>query len=423
MIEGALITGGIMLSYWIDFAFYWIERKHGDSPHVEASWRVPIALQIVLALPTLFLTMYLCESPRFLMLKDQEEEARRVLSSLEELPPDHPEINVVIEEMRDSVNAAKSLSLREVYSNGPTRNLHRVALGFISQCFQQISGINLITYYAGVLFQNSLGFGPLMSRVLAAANGTEYFVASWVAFFLVEHVGRRALMLFGAAGQSLTMMVLAITDAPSVTHPEIKEDGNEGGTNTGAAVVATVCLFLFNTFFAIGWLGMTWLTPAEMTPLVVRAAANGISTASNWIWNFLVVMITPIAFVNIKYNTYTVFCVLNAFIFICTYFIFPETMGRSLEEMDAIFEQASKINPYDVVRIERRTPRRYDRHGHPIVLHQPHHDGNLPIEGLGESGSPQGGRIRPGDDVDAEQIGGFVAGEGKKKEAEGEEEA
>ena len=71
----------------------------------------------------------------------------------------------------------------------------------------------------------------------------------------------------------------------------------------------------------------------------------------------------PIAFQNIKNNTYTVFAVLNAAIFVSTYFIFPETAGRSLEEMSVIFEKSSVWNPYDVVRIEKRTPRRYDLQG------------------------------------------------------------
>lgn len=123
----------------------------------------------------------------------------------------------------------------------------------------------------------------MVSRVMAAANGTEYFAASWIAVWLVERVGRRPLMLFGAAGQCLTMMVLTITNSDSVTHPKFKPKlGETGGTNTGAAVVATVCLFLFNSFFAIGWLGMTWLTPAEMTPLSVRAAANGVRVVCHW---------------------------------------------------------------------------------------------------------------------------------------------
>lgn len=74
-------------------------------------------------------------------------------------------------------------------------------------------------------------------------------------------------------------------------------------------------------------------------------------------------LITPVAFYTIDYQTYIIFAVINFAMLVTTYFIFPETAGRSLEEMSAIFEKASVYNPYDVVRIENRTPRRYDTQG------------------------------------------------------------
>ena len=75
-------------------------------------------------------------------------------------------------------------------------------------------------------------------------------------------------MLFGAAGQAASMAVLAGTT--SVTG------------NATLGIVAAVFLFVFNSFFAVGWLGMTWLYPAEITPLSIRAPANAISTTANW---------------------------------------------------------------------------------------------------------------------------------------------
>lgn len=82
-----------------------------------------------------------------------------------------------------------------------------------------------------------------MARLLAAINGTEYFLASWPAVFLVEKVGRRKLMLFGAAGQAISMAILA--------------GANSAPDNKAAQGVAIAFLFVFNTFFAIGWLGMS----------------------------------------------------------------------------------------------------------------------------------------------------------------------
>lgn len=134
--------------------------------------------------------------------------------------------------------------------------------------------------------------------------------------------GRRSLMLFGAVGMSGVMAILAGTNYLSQT--------NQGGSAPG--IVSVVCLFAFNTFFAIGWLGMTWLYPAEIVPLRIRAPANGLSTSANWIFNFMVVMITPVAFSSIGYQTYIIFAVINLFIIPVVYFFYPETAYRSLEE-------------------------------------------------------------------------------------------
>jgi hypothetical protein len=124
-------------------------------------------------------------------------------------------------------------------------------------------------------------------------------------------------------------------------------------------------LFVFNSFFAVGWLGMTWLYPAEITPLSIRAPANAISTTANWIFNFLVVMITPVAFASIGYQTYIIFAVINAAIVPSVYFFFPETAYRSLEEMDEIFHQTT--NPFNVVKIAHDMPHRYGKKGELLV--------------------------------------------------------
>lgn len=68
-----------------------------------------------------------------------------------------------------------------------------------------------MTYYAATIFENSIGLSPFLSRLLSACNGTEYWMASWIAIFTVEKFGRRPLMIFGAAGMSMSMAVLAGT--------------------------------------------------------------------------------------------------------------------------------------------------------------------------------------------------------------------
>ncbi|KAA1066509.1 hypothetical protein PGT21_031913 [Puccinia graminis f. sp. tritici] len=337
MIEGALITGGICLSYWVDFGMYFAQQS-------SASWRFPIAFQIIFALIISLTVLSLPESPRWLIKQGRVTEAREVFSALQDSNKvDYFLVEKEIEDVQKSLALTGNSGLQDLFKMGRGRNFHRLVLGAVNQCFQQISGINLISFYAATIYQNYLGLSPMMSRIVAACNGTEYFLASWIAVYTIESYGRRKLMLLGSAGMGISMVGLAIATWAA--------DPVSGKGSSGAAVVAAIFMFVFNSFFAIGWLGMTWLYPAEITPLEIRAASNGISTASNWIFNFIIVLITPIAFENIGYKTYIIFAVTNFFIFPVVYFFFPETAGRTLEEIDEIFECSGWTNVVDHSRL------------------------------------------------------------------------
>jgi hypothetical protein len=238
MIEGSLIVFGVMLSYWLDLGFSFLEPS-------TISWRFPIAFQIVLALFILAFIPGLPESPRWLVLRGREDEALEVLCALSDLPPEDKKIQSEFQAVKDTVFEMKKGGFRDCFKFNKNRNFHRTALAYANQMFQQISGINIITYYAATIFEQNIGLSPFLSRLLAACNGTEYFMASWIAIFTIEKFGRRSLMLFGAAGQAMAMAVLAGTTSPV-------------DPSTGLGITAAVFLFVFNSFFAIGWLGMTW---------------------------------------------------------------------------------------------------------------------------------------------------------------------
>ncbi|EEP75797.1 conserved hypothetical protein [Uncinocarpus reesii 1704] len=364
MIEGALITGGICLSYWLDFGFSFLEPS-------TVSWRFPIAFQIIFALIIMGSVLGLPESPRWLVLKGREDEAINVLAALGDLPPDDPFIHTEFTAIKDTVLELAEVGFKDLFLRNKDRHLHRVVLAYVNQMFQQISGINLITYYAATIYEGSIGLSGFLSRILAACNGTEYFIASWIPVFIVERVGRRPLMLFGAVGMSLSMAVLAI--ATSFVH------------QTKPGIVAAVFLFVFNTFFAIGWLGMTWLYPAEIVPLRIRAPANALATSANWAFNFMVVMITPVSFSSIGYKTYIIFAVINAFIVPVVYFFYPETAYRSLEEMDTIFRNTDSI--FSVVRVAQETPRRYGKNGEVLISYDETEEHHVRAASVGEEKS------------------------------------
>ncbi|OAA56083.1 sugar transporter STL1 [Cordyceps fumosorosea ARSEF 2679] len=343
MIEGALITFGIMVSYWIDLGLSFTDSS--------VSWRFPLAFQLVFCIFILAFVLGLPESPRWLILKGQEDEARAVIAAIADKEIEDPFVANEFRAIKDT--AVKSAGgYGEVFHMDENRTLHRTILGYVNQMFQQISGINLITYYAAKIYAD-LGMSPFLARLLAALNGTEYFLASWPAVFLVERVGRRKLMLFGAVGQACTMAILA---------------GVNSHKTDASRIAGVVFLFVFNSFFAVGWLGMTWLYPAEITPLRTRAPANALSTSANWIFNFMVVMITPVSFTNIDYHTYTIFAVINAIMVPSVYFFFPETAYRSLEEMDSIFRKVTGLRgALDVVKVAREMPHRYGKNGELLI--------------------------------------------------------
>ncbi|KAK9311357.1 general substrate transporter [Lipomyces starkeyi] len=339
MVQGALITGGIAISYWIDFGFYFVDNQ--------VNWRFPIAFQAIFAIILLCTVLQLPESPRWLVRHGNEQEAKYVFSALADVDVTHPLIDEQVNEIKATITAEHQGRIREIFTFTKKKHFHRAMLAFWNQAMQQVTGINLITYYAATIYENSIGLSPLNSKILAAANGTEYFIVSWIAFFTIERIGRRKLMLFGAVGQAATMAMLTGT----------AHAADRG--NSQAGIAAAAFLFVFNTFFAIGWLGMTWLYPAEIVSLQVRAPANGLSTAANWIFNFMVVMITPVAFNSIGAYTYLVFAVINAIMVPCVYIFYPETAGRSLEEIDEIFEKSNPWTPWDVVGIANKLPRHH----------------------------------------------------------------
>ena len=149
-----------------------------------------------------------------------------------------------------------------------------------------------------------------------------YAIFATVSWFVIERVGRRRLFLYGTLGQMFSMVIVfacLIPDTPM------------------AARGAAVGLFTYIASFATSWLPLPWLVPAEINPIKTRAKANAVSTCTNWLFNFLVVMVTPIMIANIGWGTYLFFAVVNACFLPIIWFFYPETARRSLEEIDIIF--------------------------------------------------------------------------------------
>lgn len=197
-----------------------------------------------------------------------------------------------------------------------------------------------------------------MALLLGGVNMIVYSIFATTSWFAVERVGRRALFLIGTVGQCLSMVIAFGALIPGENDPE-------------AAKGTAVGLFLYIAFFGATWLPLPWLYPAEINPLKTRAKANACSTVSNWIWNFFIVMITPVLLENIGWGTYLFFGALNACFLPIIYFFYPETSGRTLEEIDLIFVKGYEEN-ISYVRaakeLPRLTPEEIDAQAHGRVV-------------------------------------------------------
>ncbi|KNG50861.1 high affinity glucose transporter [Stemphylium lycopersici] len=318
---GAFVSAGIALSYWFVFGFAYITSS-------SSSWRVPIALQIIFALPAIAMLFVLPESPRWLILTGREQEALTVLAALNDSEPDSFDTKDEFLQIKDAIL---------IMAQGS------------SAVFQQGTGINLVMQYLSWIFLTRMSFDGWLARLLASCSATLYFLACFIVVVGIDRFwGRRSLMMFGAAGMSGCMILITI----------LQYLWSEKGMQAGK-IASTVFLFIFSVFFAIGWQGMAWLYQVEIVPLRIRGPANGLSTSANWLLNFVIVFITPIAFQRISYRTWIIFAATNFAILPLVYFFYPETAFRSLEEVDVIFQLADDApgNPWlNAVHISKSEP-------------------------------------------------------------------
>ncbi|KZV61327.1 general substrate transporter [Peniophora sp. CONT] len=294
----------------------------------EAQWRVPLAIQIVPAIPLGLFILLLPESPRWLAMKGRNDEALETLARLHS----GGDVNdtFVQSEYLDIVTAVETEKLetqhawRKIFSS-PSQ-LRRVMLGITLQFSAQMTGVSCIQYYSPQIFA-SIGIDAGLTLLLQSCNSIVAICGEVACVMLVDRLGRRWPLIWANIASSCTFVIgtciIAIYPA--------------GSGNMAAAGAFVTMTWIFNFFFSAAIGPLTWAYPVEIFTSSTRAKATAITSSAAWISNFMIAQVSPPAFANIGWKYYLVFAICGFTNALTIWAFFPETKGRTLEEMDEFF--------------------------------------------------------------------------------------
>ncbi|KAL1923453.1 uncharacterized protein VTP21DRAFT_8433 [Calcarisporiella thermophila] len=308
---------GVVVAYWLDYGFSFIEH--------EVQWRFPIAFQIFFALLLAIGTFILPESPRWLAAKGRDADARVVLmkmhgGKIEGEEAADKELSEIKEAIRIE-NLQGEPSWGEMFSSKGSNNLRRTVLAMGIQSMQQLCGINVIAYFQVPVFLQA-GLDNQTALLVAGINTVFYFFSTFIPVYAIDRWGRRPMLIIGAAGQSICMTIITIFLATSPT-------------KAGYAVPAFV--YLYTALFGAAWLSIAWIYPSEIFPTRTRAKGAGLATMANFFFNTLIGLCTLPLQKAMGAYLYVIFAVINFLMVFIIYFFYPETKGKTLEEMDRVF--------------------------------------------------------------------------------------
>jgi sugar porter (SP) family MFS transporter len=294
------------------------------------------------ALPALVyggIAFLLPESPRFLVLKERDDEVRGIFARL--WPGD--DVERAIREMRDAIKA-DALGNQKGALRGNRFGLKPIVwIGIILSVFQQFVGINVIFYYSTTLWK-SVGFQERDSFTISVFTSVTNILVTFVAIALVDRVGRRPILLFGSAGMALALatMSLAFSQADIV----------DGAPSLPGAwgPIALVAANVFVVCFGASWGPVVWVLLGEIFPTKIRARALGIAAAAQWIANFAItVSFPPLADFSLVF-TYGMYAAFAALSFFFVMRLVPETNGMSLEEANTLLPPKGSAKKSDAAR-------------------------------------------------------------------------
>ncbi|KAF2106479.1 MFS transporter [Lophiotrema nucula] len=330
-VTGIAYALGYTLAGWMGFACFFLPA---DSPHAQFAWRFPLAFQCVFPLTVLAGSKLIPFSPRWLLQQGRRDEALEVVKKLHATPKDPHHIKAREEFflIEKQYELDSQLLVRPFELFRTPANRRRALVGFLLMWGDQFLGIFVMTNY-GVLIYGSLGLTGFVPLLLNACWTSFTIVGNvWTAFY-IDKFGRRTFMLIGSTG-----CVVCVTCLCALTAEFL-------GTTNIAGLRAAVFFIFFYIFWWCFFIDATqYVYIAEIFPNHLRPQGVALGLSSFYLASEITLVGAPVALNAIGWKFYLVLICPSIVYIGLIYLLFPETKGRTLEEIGALFGDENIAN-------------------------------------------------------------------------------
>ncbi|KAK6936883.1 Major facilitator, sugar transporter-like [Dillenia turbinata] len=288
-------------------------------------WRISLAMAAVPAFILTVGSLFLPDTPNSLIQRTNNHPKAKLLLQRIRGTED------VEAELEDIINAS---SISKTMKNPFNQILQRkyrpqLVMSIAIPFFQQVTGINVIAFYAPVLFR-TIGLGESASLMSAVLTGLIGLITTFISMLIVDRVGRRVLFKFGGIQMFVCQVIIGGIMAAQL--------GDHGGVSKGCAFLLLVLISIYVAGFGLSWGPLGWLVPSEIFPLEIRSAGQSINVAVNFLFTFIVAQTFLSMLCHFKYGTFFFFGGWVAVMTMFVHLFLPETKGVPIEQMENVWK-------------------------------------------------------------------------------------